>query len=123
MAIPDFWTTIEPIPAIEMADLLAPHLNHRRLFISACLATDNKFVTALMERTDCSSVLGPSGSPNFDDAAIFWTAFYHMMFKQNPNSMTNAIIEENVRKCASLVNEQFTFFYRQSGRVVEKTIP
>jgi len=118
-----FWTTLEMIAGPEMVNILAPHLKNRRLFVSACLATDSKFAKELMEKSQCHSVLGPAGSPYFDDAAIFWTSFYHLMFKENPASMSSADIARNVEKCARLVNENFRFFYWKGGRIIEQTIP
>jgi hypothetical protein len=62
-------------------------------------------------------------SINFDDAAVFWTAFYHLMFKGGQKSMSTARIETNVRICASVVGERFRLFYRlKDGGVAETTI-
>lgn len=118
-----FWTTHEMIPAPKMVAILAPHLKNRRLFVSACLATNSKFANELMDKSECYSVLGPVGSPFFDDAAIFWTSFYHLMFKENPAAMKSADIAINVEKCARLVDEPFRLFYRKNGKVVEQIIP
>lgn len=89
-----FWTTLEPISDVEMADILGPHLKGRRLFVSACLATDSRFAMEVMKNGQCLSVVGPAGSPRFDDATIFWTSFYHLMFKKRRTSMTNDVVEK-----------------------------
>jgi hypothetical protein len=105
----------------DLVDLLGPHLAGRRLFLSSCLAARSDLATTLLERSDCRSVLAPMSSIRFDDAAVFWTAFYHLMFKGQPNSMSNTRIEEKVRICASLVNERFSLFYaeqKKSGKKV-----
>jgi hypothetical protein len=117
-----FWTTHGMIHAPEMVKILSPHLRGRRLFVSACLATNSKFAKELLEKSECYSVLGPAGSPYFDDAAIFWTSFYHLMFKNNPAAMQSTDIAINAQKCARLVDETFRFFYRRNGKIVEKTI-
>lgn len=118
-----FWTTHGMIRAPEMVKILSPHLGDRRLFVSACLATNSKFANELLEKSECYSVLGPAGSPYFDDAAIFWTSFYHLMFKKNPAAMKSADIANSAEKCARLVGETFRFFYRRNGKIVEQTIP
>ena len=105
-----------------MANLLKKSLKKRRLFISACLATNRAFAEELMKKRGCISVLGPVNALNFDDAAVFWTAFYHLMFKYDPTSMTSAIIEINVKKCAALVGEDFNFFYKKNDEIHELQI-
>lgn len=107
----------------DLVNLLGPHLSGRRLFLSSCLAARSDLATTLLERSQCRSVLAPVSNIGFDDAAVFWTAFYHLMFKGQPNSMSNARIEEKVRICASLVNERFSLFYskeKKSGKKVEQ---
>jgi hypothetical protein len=117
-----FYTTTDRIPANELADILAPYVSRRRVFLSTCLAADDTFANALLLNSDCWSVAGPADTINFDDAAIFWAAFYHVMFKNNPDSMSRASIERTLLRCAELVGEQFRFFYRNNGRVVQKVI-
>lgn len=60
---------------------------------------------------------------NFDDAAVFWTAFYHLMFKGGQKSMSTVRIKTNVGICASLIEERFRLFYRiKDGDIKETTI-
>ena len=117
------YTTTDMIPAKEFAEILAPYVNGRRVFLSTCLAADDTFAKELLLNSECWSVVGPAGTINFDDAAIFWAAFYHLMFKDNPDSMNRETIENNLLQCARLVGEQFRFFHRRNGRVVQKLIP
>ena len=116
-----FFTTLDPIPSLDLVHMLAPHVNHRRVFLSTCLATDSKFATALMKNSDCNSVTGPVGTLAFDDATIFWTAFYHLMFKESP-AMKNVTIQEKLQICSSLVNEEFRFFFWHKQKIIEQTI-
>ena len=118
-----FWTTLDFIPSKEMAALLAPHLGGRRLFISSCLATNNSFARSLLEESECLSILGPRGTINFDDAAIFWSSFYHLMFKTNPDAMHSPEIESNVAKCAALIGNKFRFFKKRDREIIEIQIP
>lgn len=119
----NFFTTTGKISAVDFAEVLIPHVNKRRVFLSACLAAKSDFARTLLENSDCWSVVAPVNTIYFDDAAIFWTAFYHLMFKSNPDSMRRSDIELTVEKCAKLVGEQFRFFYRDSNKKVrEKTL-
>lgn len=119
----------------KLVALLKPHLDGRRLFLSSCLAARGDFAETLMEQSGCLSVLAPMNKIGFDDAAVFWTAFYHLMFKEEPRDksgartkkrrgMSNRRIEENVGTCARLVNERFRLFLRgdEKGEVRRVTI-
>jgi hypothetical protein len=116
-----FWTTLDCIPNEEMVQILRPHLKGRRLFVSACLSTDDEFARSVISN-GCLSVAGPSGSPNFDDATIFWTSFYHVMFKKDAAGMSSSNIAKAMGVCATLVEEEFRFFFKSGKRVVEKEL-
>jgi len=118
-----FHLTTGQIGSDDLARVLAPHVDGRRVFLSSCLAARSTFADTLLRESQCLSVLAPMNRINFDDAAVFWTAFYHLMFKGGQKSMSNARIEANVGICASLVKERFRLFYRvKHGRVKERTI-
>lgn len=118
-----FHLTTGEIASDKLAHLLAPHVGGRRVFLSSCLAARSTFADTLLRESKCLSVLAPMNRINFDDAAVFWTAFYHLMFKGGQKSMSIARIESNVRICAALVKERFRLFYRlNDGSVKERTI-
>jgi hypothetical protein len=119
-----FYTTTDSIPAAELAETLARHVGDRRVFVSACLAAESPFARTLLKKQPrCLSVVAPVGTIGFDDAAIFWTAFYHLTFKKNSKAMNNGTIEQIVGQCAELVGEKFRFFHMDGlGRIKEKTL-
>lgn len=117
-----FGTTTGYLAAEEFARLLAPHVDNRRVFLSACLAAESKFAKTLLLNSKCISVLAPVGTIQFDDAAIFWTAFYHLMFKANFASMSGAAVRATAARCASLTGETFRLFWKANGKVVTRTI-
>jgi hypothetical protein len=112
----NFGLTLDSVSSYELSEILAPQLDDRRLFVSACLATDQHFAARLLAQSKCISIVGPVGEINFDDAAIFWSSFYHLMFKANIDGMSNSEIQRNLQKCASLVNEKFNLFTIEEGR-------
>ncbi len=67
-------------------------------------------------------MLAPEGEINFDDAAIFWTAFYHLMFKGDRRAMHRSDVIENVRRCASLVGQKFWFLDRRGGKFTSELL-
>jgi hypothetical protein len=117
-----FFTTTDQLSSDEMVSLIGKNLKNRRLFVSACLATDEHFAKSLMTTGKCHSVLGPVGAINFDDAAIFWTAFYHLMVKRSRNTMRNTDIGEVATLCAQLIQEDFLFFHWSAKRIVSVEI-
>jgi hypothetical protein len=71
-----FWlTTGKLIPGKDFAQILGPHLEKRRVFLSACLAAESDFAFELLSNSKCRSVVAPVGEIKFDDAAVFWIAF------------------------------------------------
>jgi hypothetical protein len=103
----------------KLADILAPHVDGRRIFLSSCLTGGGDFPKLLLERSKCHSVLAPMNEIGFDDAAVFWTSFYHLMFKADSTRMVNSVMVETVKKCALLVNEQFRLCTRsrKTGKI------
>jgi hypothetical protein len=92
-----FATTVDTMPADEFVHVLAPHVRKRRVFLSCCLAAESSFAhTLLKAQPECLSVVAPVNTLNFDDAAIFWTTFYHLMFKLSRDSMKTLDIQETV---------------------------
>jgi hypothetical protein len=113
-------TTLDKIEARDFAKVLIPYVDRRRVFLSACFAGSTEFAKELLEQSECWSVVCPVENINFDDAAIFWTNFYHLMFKKNPNLMKNADIKNCVETCANLVEQRFALFYRNDRGKVNK---
>lgn len=116
-----FFTTTGQIAAKKFAELLAPHVDKRRVFLSACQGAQSTFAKTLLNRSDCWSVLAPVDNIDFDDAAIFWSSFYHLMFKTNPDLMRRSEIEMTVEECANLVGVRFRLFYRDKDEVKSET--
>jgi hypothetical protein len=117
-----FFTTTGHMLAADFARLLAPHVDSRRVFLSACQAAQSEFAKSLLSASGCWSVLAPVDDIFFDDAAIFWSSFYHIMFKNNPDSMNRSGIKRTVEKCADLIGAQFRLFFREDGEVRSETI-
>jgi hypothetical protein len=105
-------TTFDPIPYKKLGEMLAPCISKRRVFGSACEMANDKLADALLFDTECYSVLGPARSIGFDDAAAFWVAFYHLMFKANENSMKHKDTEFYAKRLAELFAERINYFRR-----------
>lgn len=118
-------TTLDILSTDEFAEIVAPVLDNRRLFLSTCLATTREFANTLFSKGGCMSLAGPAGKINFDDSVILWTAFYHLMFKENASSMKRSMIKRNFAKAALLVGEKIHYFGRskKNGRAILTKLP
>jgi hypothetical protein len=105
--------SLESISSSELVEILSPHMDNRRLFVSACSMTDQFFANELLNKSKCLSVMGPAGDIAFDDAAIFWSSLYHLMFKENAGDITGEKLSLILKRCASLIGEKFRLFTRE----------
>lgn len=79
--------TLDHVSFEELADMLAPCLEGRRVFFSSCKVMNEDLAEALLKNTGCYSVIGPSKNINFDRAAVYWASFYHLMLRDEAKSM------------------------------------
>jgi hypothetical protein len=66
-------------------------------------------VAKIFQNGSCLSVAGAAASINFDDAAVFWSAFYHLMFKKEKKSMATRDIVGALMVFGWAMAEQFHF--------------
>ena len=119
-----FGLTLDDLSDVEFANIIGPHLDERRLFLSTCLATTADFAQLIFDRSSCFSVSGPVGSIDFTDAALFWSTFYHLMFKSSSVLMKKNAIIQNIDKAATCMDEKIRFFTPSVNRTpVEHLLP
>ena len=102
------YTTLDRIPFEEFGQLIAPHIKKRRLFVSACSATNRHFADSLMPDSGCYSVLGPDQDILFGDAAVLWASFYHVMFSADSTAMKYAVIKAKAQEVANMYRLRLT---------------
>ena len=106
------FTTLDEIPLAELGELLRPHLPERRLFVSACRTVNSDLADQLMRKAGCFSIVGPATDIRFDDAAVIWAAFYHLMFRENPKVMKAAAIEAALARLIETFDVPMTYIRR-----------
>jgi hypothetical protein len=114
-------TTLDEVPFSDFAQLARPYLAGRRLFISACEATNTAFVKAILPNSGCHSVIGPVGAVEFGDAAIMWAAFYHLMFKLDDQAMNRRNLEAVLTKTSATFGVGMRY-YRLSHGGIERLV-
>jgi len=95
-------TTLDNIDFRELGFLLSDKLDEKRLFLSSCLSTNEHLANKIFPTSDCFSVIGPDKEITMDDAAIFWSSFYHIMFKNNPKAMKEESLTSVLRSLRKL---------------------
>jgi hypothetical protein len=113
--------TLDNIPFEEFGDVLAPYINNRRLFFSACEVVNQDLARAVIKDSGCFSLIGPKKAITFGDAAIMWASFYHLMFRdETADAMKGGKIRWALRRVHYAFGEEFNYFNRaDNGRGYE----
>jgi hypothetical protein len=94
--------TLDEIKFNELGLLIGDKLDFKRLFLSSCLSTNENLASEILSISDCFSIIGPDKKIYMDDAAIFWSSFYQVMFKQNPKAMKRENLVKVLKDLKSL---------------------
>lgn len=108
-------TTFDGIPFSELGNIFKDIGEDRRIFLSACSMANKSLANEIILKSRCYSILGPSTTIDFDDAGIFWTSFYHLMFKHNPKVMKRETVLSNAEKVAKILEIKLNYFGRKSN--------
>ena len=102
--------TFDRITFPELGQILRPHLDGRRVFLSACEMTTTKLADELLLGSGCYSVIGPVESVYFSDAALLWSSFYHLVFRTNDAVMRRNTVLTHLRSTATLFSVRMNYF-------------
>lgn len=108
-------TDQEGIDFDELAEILNPHLAGRRLFLSACEMVHMDLAKAIIPESGCFSVIGPNERVRFTDAAILWSALYHLMFSHNSDAMKRAELLAFLRRTSKLFRVNMSYFSKSAS--------
>jgi hypothetical protein len=75
--------TLDDVPFNEFGEEIRNYLPHRRLFVSACEVVNEAFSREVNPDEECYSIIGPRDDIRFDDAAVMWASFYHLMLRDS----------------------------------------
>jgi len=104
--------TFDTIPLRRLADLLIPHLDRKRLFISACHGAHRSLAGPVLTGSGCYSVIGPTRDIDFQDVVVAWASFYTLMSKADPDVMKRKDIQANLQRVCDLFRVSFDAFFR-----------
>lgn len=103
-------TNQEPIDYDELADILRPHIAGKRLFLSACSMTHEDLAAEIIPGSGCYSVVGPTQDIAFTDAAIMWSAIYHLMFSQSAAAMKHLELKKQLMRVTELFGAPLAYY-------------
>ena len=107
--------TLDRIPFDEFGTIVAPYINRRRLFFSACHVVNEDLAAAVMDGTGCYSLIGPRTKIAFGDAAMMWAAFYHLTFRDPAaDGLNSTKIRRTLRRIHHAFGENFEYFTRSA---------
>ena len=78
------------------------------------MSNDN-FAKRVVGRYGAYSLLGPKREIGFDDAAIFWLAFYHLAFKIEVGKMVKRNVVHAAENMSMLLEEPINYFTKKKG--------
>lgn len=108
-------TNQEEIDFDELGEILQPHLRGRRLFVSACELVHLDLAKAVIPGSGCLSVIGPNERVYFTDAAVLWSALYHLMFSHNSDAMKRAELLKFLRQTSKLFGVSMSYFSKSTS--------
>jgi len=103
-------TTLDKITFEELAEILRPRLKERRLFVSACSMTNENLAKLIIPGSSCLSIIGPKTRVPFNDSAILWASFYHLMFTTNPKAMKRKDILRNIQGIVNIFKVTLNYY-------------
>jgi len=108
--------TLDDISHEEFGVLTEAFLYKKRLFLSACSATNRHLAEKVIPKSNCYSIIGPSNDIGFDDAAIIWATFYHLIFKANNRAMKRTDILPTLKKLVKTFDVEMNYFSVSTSR-------
>lgn len=103
-------TNQEEIDCDKLASLLQPHMEGRRLFVSACKMVHSDLAKAVIPASGCNSVVGPTENIAFTDSAVVWAAVYHLVFSEDTHRITRGNLQEKLKKACQLFEVSFAYY-------------
>ncbi|MFJ7976513.1 hypothetical protein ACIQZI_12535 [Peribacillus sp. NPDC096379] len=92
------------IPYSKFSNMFSYEGNNQRLFLSSCSALKGDYALEGLHDTQFLSVTGPLNNIAFSDAVVFWSSFYHLMFKKSIKRMENDHFKDTLNKLSSTFN-------------------
>lgn len=104
-------TTFDSLTFEDLGERLRPVLARKRVFFSSCSVMNDRCATALLKRSGCYSVVGPSRSIGFDRSAAFWCALYHLLLRDEATKIKHGDLQRTVGQLRTLFGVQMRYYH------------
>lgn len=101
----------EFISNVELANILAPVVKKKRVFMSSCKGSNRNLAGRLIIESKCQSLVGTPVNLDFDKAALFWPSFYHVNNMMDSARMNQKIISGTIKKCVDLFRISINYYH------------
>lgn len=102
----------EGISYSKLAVLLKGKIAKKRLFLSACKASNIEIAAKILVKNLATSLIGTPIDLCFDKAALFWPSFYHVMHENNVEKMDNENLRITLKRCVELFGVPINYYTR-----------
>jgi hypothetical protein len=95
---------------------LKGNITGRRVFFSACEASNLNSATVIINKCNGQSVVGPPVKVNEDTAALFWPSFYYTINRIDTESMKKKSLLGSLQLCVNLFDAPINYYARSKRR-------
>lgn len=107
-------TNQDEIDYRRFAKIVAPQMNRKRLFLSACSMAKEKLAKKIIPHSECYSVVGPRRKISFSTASVFWPTLYHLMFMEKKTAMSHKVLHTNLSRISELYGVKINCFQKST---------
>lgn len=100
----------------ELIPICKGKLNRRRVFFSACEASNLDMATVLIKKCGAQSIIGSPLSIPFVTAAIFWPAFYDKAQEADRKAMNRTTLTYVLKSCVDFFGFPMNYYHRTTNR-------
>lgn len=102
--------TLDDISFADLELIMGPYLKYRRLFLSACKAACFGLSEYFIPRHHCYSIMGSPDTIDYDKAAIFWSSYYYLMYRDDQQRMWQRNIIPTLQNITRTFDESLNYF-------------
>lgn len=97
----------------QLDDMFSEYGRNKRVFFSSCSVMNNDKIISEMSETQFLSITGPLTDISFQEGAIFWASFYHLMFTSDETGMNNEHLRDTLQKLSTTFDVKVSTIIRK----------
>lgn len=103
----------ETISFSQLDDMFSDYGRNKRVFFSSCSVMSSDNIINEMSETQFLSITGPLTDISFQEGAIFWASFYHLMFTADETGMNNEHLKDTLQKLSTTFDVKVSTIIRK----------